>query len=142
MSEKKKVVVLGANSFSGQDFVDLLLDNPDYQVLGVSRSPERSRAFLRYKQRLNLSAYRYHQLDLNADNAKILELLDAEKPEYVVNFAAHSEVAPSWEHPEQWFETNTVALAKSAVQHYRACAYDAGWEPGGRSRSLARSWRP
>jgi dTDP-glucose 4,6-dehydratase len=122
VSEKKKVVVLGANSFSGQDFVDLLLDNPDYQVLGVSRSPERSRAFLRYKQRLNLSAYRYCQLDLNADNAKILDLLDAEKPEYIVNFAAQSEVAPSWDRPEQWFETNTVALAK-LVNHLRRRDY-------------------
>ena len=37
-----KVVVLGANSFSGQDFVDLLLDDPAYTVVGVSRSPERS----------------------------------------------------------------------------------------------------
>ena len=33
----KKVVVLGANSFSGQDFVDLLLDDPTYRVVGVSR---------------------------------------------------------------------------------------------------------
>jgi dTDP-glucose 4,6-dehydratase len=112
VGEKKKVVVLGANSFSGQDFVDLLLDGPDYTVLGVSRSPERSRAFLRYKQRRDLSAYRYHQLDLNADHTKLCALLDGERPDYIVNFAAQSEVAPSWEHPEHWFETNTVALAR------------------------------
>ena len=122
MSVRKKVAVLGANSFSGQDFVDLLLDHPDYAVIGVSRSPERSRTFLRYKQRLNLSAYRYHQLDLNADSDKLLDLLDAERPEYVVNFAAQSEVAPSWEHPEHWFETNTVALAK-LVNHLRRRPY-------------------
>ena len=35
------IVVLGANSFSGQDFVDLLLDDPNYHVIGVSRSAER-----------------------------------------------------------------------------------------------------
>ena len=39
-----KVVVLGANSFSGQDFVDHLLDDAAYQVIGVSRSPERGPA--------------------------------------------------------------------------------------------------
>ncbi len=33
---EKTVVVLGANSFSGQDFVDLLLDRPGYRVIGVS----------------------------------------------------------------------------------------------------------
>ncbi len=122
MSATKKIAVLGANSFSGQDFVDLLLDNPNYQVLGVSRSPERSRSFLRYQQRKDLSNYRYHQLDLNKDMAQILSLLDSERPEYLVNFAAQSEVAPSWEHPEHWFATNTVALAK-LVNHLRRQNY-------------------
>ncbi|MBY0522086.1 MAG: GDP-mannose 4,6-dehydratase [Gemmataceae bacterium] len=116
------VVVLGANSFSGQDFVDLLLDRPDYRVIGVSRSPERSSLFLRYQLRADLSRYGYHALDLNRDSAKLLELLDAERPEAIVNFAAQSEVAPSWEHPEHWFETNTVALAK-LVNHLRRRDY-------------------
>ena len=56
-----KIVVLGANSFSGQDFVDLLLDEPGRQVIGVSRSAERSGLFL-----LPLDDagqwYRYHAL--------------------------------------------------------------------------------
>lgn len=122
MTAKIKVVVFGANSFSGQDFVDLLLDRPDLEVIGVSRSAERSRAFLRYKLRKDLSAYRYHPLDMNRDNERILQLMDAERPEYIVNFAAQSEVAPSWEHPEHWFETNTVALAK-LVNHLRRQNY-------------------
>src|SRR5271155_3965986 len=87
------VVVLGANSFSGQDFVDLLLDNPEYNVIGISRSAQRSSLFLRYLLRKALSRYRYHALDLNQDMTKILELLDAERPELIVNFAAQSEVA-------------------------------------------------
>src|SRR5262245_60183800 len=62
-----KIVVLGANSFSGQDFVDLLLDNPTNQVIGVSRSAERSALFLKYKSRGDLSRYRYYQADLNRD---------------------------------------------------------------------------
>lgn len=107
-----KVVVFGANSFSGQDFVDLLLDNPATEVIGVSRSPERDDLFLRYKLGKDLSRYRYYQLDMNYDMEKILVLLDLEKPAYVVNFSAQSEVAPSWDHPEDWFQTNTVALSK------------------------------
>ena len=77
------VVVLGANSFSGQDFVDLLLDSPEYNVIGVSRSPQRSSLFLRYLLRKDLSRYRYHALDFNQDMAKILDLLDAERPEFI-----------------------------------------------------------
>lgn len=113
-----KTVVLGANSFSGQDFVDLLLDDPGNDVIGVSRSTERSKLFLKYKLRPDLSRYRYFRFDFNKDNDKLLALLDAEKPERVVNFAAQSEVAPSWEHPEHWFETNTVALSRM-VNHLR-----------------------
>src|SRR5437879_846722 len=116
------VVVLGANSFSGQDFVDLLLDDPSNRVIGVSRSPERSALFLRYKLRKDLSRYAYHALDMNRDMPRLLELLDAERPDRIVNFAAQSEVAPSWEHPEHWFETNTVALSR-LVNHLRRQKY-------------------
>jgi dTDP-glucose 4,6-dehydratase len=114
----RKILVLGANSFSGQDFVDLLLDDPGNQVIGVSRSPERSGLFLRYRTRTDLARYRYHALDMNRDMPDLLELLDAEQPAFIVNFAAQSEVAPSWAHPEHWFETNTVALAK-LINHLR-----------------------
>lgn len=108
----KKVVVLGSNSFSGQDFVDLLLDDPSLEVIGVSRSAEKGPLFLRYQQRADLSRYRFHQLDMNGDSDALIDMLDQEKPDAIVNFAAQSEVAPSWEHPEHWFQTNTVALAK------------------------------
>jgi dTDP-glucose 4,6-dehydratase len=117
-----KIVVLGANSFSGQDFVDLLLDDPVYRVVGVSRSPERSGLFLRYKTRADLSRYSYHQLDMNRDMPALLAMLDRERPDAIVNFAAQSEVAPSWEHPEHWFRTNTVALAE-LVNHLRKQKY-------------------
>lgn len=117
-----KIVVLGANSFSGQDFVDLLLDDPKNQVIGVSRSAERSGLFLKYKLRKDLSRYTYHALDMNRDMLKVLDMLDAEKPDAVVNFAAQSEVAPSWDHPEHWFQTNTVALSY-LVNHLRKQKY-------------------
>lgn len=105
-----KVVVLGSNSFSGSDFIDLLLEDPENEVCGISRSPEKSPVFLPYKKRQK-PRLTFHQLDLNKHSQKIIELLDQFKPDYIVNFAAQSEVAPSWENPEQWFQTNAVALA-------------------------------
>ncbi|MBI5629792.1 MAG: GDP-mannose 4,6-dehydratase [Elusimicrobia bacterium] len=118
----KRIAVLGANSFSGQDFVDLLLDEPGREVLGISRSPERPDFFLRYKGRADLSCYRYRRLDMNRDMPALLEALDSFRPEAIVNFAAQSEVGPSWEHPEHWFATNTVSLAR-LVNHLRRQAY-------------------
>jgi dTDP-glucose 4,6-dehydratase len=111
MTELRKIVVIGSNSFSGSDFIDLLLEDPRNEVIGLSRSPEKSEVFLPYKCRREAN-FKFCQMDLNKDTKKILDLLDSFQPEWIVNFAAQSEVAPSWQHPEHWFETNVVALAK------------------------------
>ena len=111
MSNKRKIAVIGSNSFSGSDFIDLLLDDEWNEVIGLSRSPEKSTLFLPYKRRQRAN-FRFYQMDLNRHIPQIIELLDSFEPEYMVNFAAQSEVAPSWEHPEQWFQTNVVALSK------------------------------
>ncbi len=111
------VVVLGANSFSGQDFVDLLVRETSYIVVGVSRSEQRP------TWNGGVKAHRYHDcIDLNRASGYLFDLLKQWKPEYVVNFAAQSEVAPSWDSPEDWFQTNTVALAK-LVNHLRKQTY-------------------
>ena len=117
-----KYVVLGSNSFSGQDFVDLLLDDPARTVIGLSRSAEKPGFMLRYRAHRNAGRFRFRQIDMNRDMDAMLALLDSERPDYIVNFAAQSEVAPSWEHPEHWFATNTVALARF-VNHLRRQDY-------------------
>lgn len=104
-------MVLGSNSFSGSDLIDLLLEEGDYEVVGVSRSPEKSSVFLPYKRR-NSNYFSFHQLDMNNDLPELIDLFDATEPDHIVNFAAQSEVAPSWEHPEHWYETNVVSLSK------------------------------
>lgn len=106
-------MVIGSNSFSGSDFVDLLLTDKQNQVVGVSRSPEKVPLFLPYKAHQN-GNYSFQQLDLNKDMAKIIDLIDSFKPDYVVNFAAQSEVAPSWQYPDQWFQTNAVSITRLA----------------------------
>jgi len=111
MGSAARVVVIGSNSFSGSDFIDLLLEDGRYEVTGISRSPEKDALFLPYRRRRGAN-FTFHQLDLNRDMARILSLLEEIRPPYIVNFAAQSEVAPSWEHPEQWFRTNGVAIAE------------------------------
>jgi len=108
MQKKHKVFVIGSNSFSGSDFIDLLLEEGEFSVIGISRSQEKNALFLPYKHR-NSSDFKFYQMDLNKDMGNILSVIDTFKPDYVVNFAAQGEVAPSWEKPEQWFQTNAVA---------------------------------
>ena len=109
----EKIIVIGSNSFSGSHFVDLLLNTKLYDVIGISRSCEKPPLFLPYKKRES-SHFRFVQIDLNKDLKKLRELIDDFKPNYCVNFAAQSEVAPSWEHPDHWFQTNAVALTNLA----------------------------
>lgn len=109
----KKVLVIGSNSFSGSDFIDLLLEKGGYQIIGVSRSPEKTSLFLPYKKR-DLKNFQFYQVDLNRDLNKLNQIFDLFQPEYIVNFAAQSEVAPSWENPHHWFQTNAVALTNLA----------------------------
>ena len=107
----KKVAVIGSNSFSGSDFIDLLLRETDYQILGISRSAEKKALFLPYKNNPAQSRFAFYQLDINKNLKSLIDLFSQEKPGYIVNFAAQSEVGPSWDHPEQWFQTNAVAVA-------------------------------
>jgi len=113
MSTNEKYLVIGSNSFSGSDFIDLLLEDPSRRVVGVSRSPEKSNLFLPYKKRKS-GNFQFHRIDLNRDMNKLISIIDKERPDYVINFAAQSEVAPSWAHPGQWFQTNAVAITELA----------------------------
>ncbi len=109
-NQTNTVLVIGSNSFSGSDFIDYLLEDTLYQVIGISRSPEKEPLFLPYKKR-NSPSFRFYQLDVNHDTEKIITLCSTEKINYIINFAAQTEVGYSWNHPEQWFQTNTVAVA-------------------------------
>jgi len=108
----EKIVVIGSNSFSGSDFIDHALMETNYFVHGISRSPEKTSLFLPYKEKANIKRFSFHQIDLNQNMMKLKKFLLDIKPEYIINFAAQSEVGPSWEHPEQWFMTNAVAIAR------------------------------
>ncbi len=107
-----KDIVIGSNSFSGQDFVDLLLNEEEHEVIGVSRSAEAPELFLRYREKLRLEKFRFRQFDLNKDMDSFLDFLDKEKPSRIINFAAQGEVSRSWDFPEHWFQTNCVALSR------------------------------
>lgn len=102
-----KIIVMGSNSFSGSHFVDYALEQ-GLEVVGISRSSEPDPVFLPYKKRKDANV-RFFRCDLNRDLAAIMKIVQDFRPEYVVNFAAQSMVAESWQNPGHWFQTNVVA---------------------------------
>lgn len=102
-----KLLVIGSNSFSGASFIDFALSQ-NVSVMGMSRSDEPINALLPYKWR-DHNHFSFRQLDLNRNLPEIIEWINGEKPEYIINFAAQSMVAQSWDNPKDWFMTNTVS---------------------------------
>lgn len=103
------VFVIGANSFSGQDFVRHLQSTNNYIVCGTFRTSKKE-FMVGYDQ----TDRKFCQLNLAKEPNILLELLDHIQPQYIVNFAAQSEVAPSWSAPEDWYEMNASFVAKLA----------------------------
>lgn len=106
-----RILVIGSNSFSGSHFVQYALEQ-ECQVVGISRSAEPHEIFLPYKWQKESTNFQFYPLDLNSDLEDILEVIQDFQPEYVVNFAAQSMVAQSWDYPEHWFQTNVVSTVK------------------------------
>lgn len=105
--------VLASNSFAGSAYVSHAL-SLGHDVLGVSRSPEPSAAFLPYRHLPKdvENRFRFVQADLNQNLDQIFALLDEFRPDVVVDFAGQGMVAESWNAPEQWYQTNVVAKVR------------------------------
>jgi dTDP-glucose 4,6-dehydratase len=112
---KTTYAVIGSNCFTGCHIVDALLDDPDNQVIGISRSPEYKDLFLPYKQRQNPN-FSFHQIHTVREFEKLMTLLDETKPAVVINVAALSEVGLSNYSPVEYFEINTTAVVKLCNQ--------------------------
>ncbi|MFH0986204.1 MAG: GDP-mannose 4,6-dehydratase [Candidatus Omnitrophota bacterium] len=118
-----KILVIGSNSFSGSSFIAHALGS-GCEVVGVSRSAEPSPVFLPYRW-ITAEAqqrFKFHPIDINLQLDSLLGILDAFKPQYVVNFAAQSMVAESWQNPDHWMTTNVVSTVR-LHERLRHCVF-------------------
>jgi dTDP-glucose 4,6-dehydratase len=104
----KKALVLGSNSFLGQHTVTSLV-NSGYEVLGISRSTL-------IEPLSNIDNFSFVMCDINTEFNKLKLIMDTFKPNIIVNFIAQCMVAQSWDHPDDYFQTNTVSLTR-IVKH-------------------------
>lgn len=90
--------------------------------MGCSRSPEPHPVFLPYKRSNRADNFHFFQYDLNRDLDGMMELINREKPAFVINFAAQSMVGESWKNPDHWFMTNVVSTVRFH-ERLRRCAF-------------------
>lgn len=113
--------MLGSSSFAGGVFIDECLKQ-NFEVIGVSRSEEKSQFFKPYSDNSKISNFSFHKYDINKDFVPLINLIDSVRPRYIIDFAGQGMVAPSWEMPWQWYQTNLVAKSK-LISHLSAANY-------------------
>ena len=105
---KKYVVLGGGGSFGIHTSLYLLENAKPKKVIGIGRNLLRPEPF--YLNIEKQPRYEYHARHLTYELDLLLELLDREKPEIIINYAAQGEGAVSWENSWRFFETNAVGL--------------------------------
>ena len=106
-----KILILGSNSFAGSHLVNDSLDK-NFKVVGISRSKNLYNPLQPYFKNKNINNFKFYKLDLNKDLYSIIALIKKFKPEYIVDFAGQGMIAPSFDFPEHWYQTNVLSKIK------------------------------
>lgn len=106
-----KVAILGGGSCFAMNLARYLVDE-GHNVLSISRSLIRPAPFTLALETEDRFTYRQAHLLNQLD--RTMGYLDEFMPEMVVNFTALCEVGESWNHAEDYFQTNVIA-------HIRLC---------------------
>lgn len=106
-----KYMLLGGAGVFAIHTVKFLLNRADTtQVIAVGRNIERGAAYT-----LEIGKgdprYRYEQIHITFEQDVLLELIDKEKPDYIINYAAIA-YATSWEKSYRYYDTNLMAVVK------------------------------
>lgn len=112
----KRYAVLGGGGSFGIHTSKYLLDQADTdRVIAIGRNPPKPEPFT-----LNVGTgdkrYSYYAYHVTYELDLLLELLDKEKPQVIINYAAQGEGAVSWKHSWRFFETNSMGLARLAEE--------------------------
>jgi len=93
------------------------------EVFGISRSAEPNIAFLPYRwDAENTDGFHFVRGDINNGLEAITTLLDKLRPQLIINFAAQSMVAESWQNPLHWYRTNVLSTV-ALLERLRHCDY-------------------
>ena len=111
----KTYAILGAGGSFGIHTAFYLLRHANpRKVVGIGRNPLRPEPFS-----LNIdkqSGYRYHAFHITYELDSVMEVLDRERPQVIINYAAQGEGAVSWKKSWRFFETNSTALVKMSEE--------------------------
>jgi len=119
-----KIIITGVTGQDGSLMADFLLNNSDSIIIaGVRRLSVKNHENI--KHLINNPRFKLINLDI-ADSQNIDLVIQKEKPDYFINFAANSFVGVSWDMPEQVMQANTMAVLyqlEAIRKHAPNCRY-------------------
>ncbi len=111
----KTYAVLGAGgSFGIHTALYLLQHAQANKVIGIGRNPLRPEPFSLNVEKQ--AGFTYHAYHITYELDSVMEVLDRERPDVIVNYAAQGEGAVSWKKSWRFFETNAMGLARLAEE--------------------------
>ena len=107
---KKKILILGSNSFSGNHLACFLLKK-NFFIIGCSLSKISEPKFNCFHklQRQMLKNFKFEKIDINKQFFKLKKLILKYKPEIIIDFLGQGMVAESWNYPFLTFNTNVLS---------------------------------
>tara|TARA_B100000212_G_C27347937_1_gene522245 strand:+ start:94 stop:1080 length:987 start_codon:yes stop_codon:yes gene_type:complete len=106
-----KIIILGAGSFIGQLIFAHYLQK-GHRVIGINRSkPNDIFQWPRNKENQDYGEF-WYKLNIVNDNDKIIDIVNKFEPHLIIDFMGQGMVAPSWNTPELWYDTNLSKKAK------------------------------
>ena len=104
----KKVIITGVTGQDGSFMADYLLENTDIDIIaGVRRLSVKNHENIKHLS--DNPRFRLIDLDIT-DQSNVNRVIEEEKPDYFINFAANSFVGVSWDMPENHMNTNCMAV--------------------------------
>ena len=120
----KKILITGVTGQDGSHMADYLLANTSHAIIGGVR-----RLSVKNHQNINhlLGNPRFFLIDLDiTDIQNIDRVIEEQKPDYFINFAANSFVGCSWDMAHNHMQTNCMAVLhqlEAIRRHHPQCRY-------------------
>ncbi len=110
---KKKILILGSNSFSGSHLIRYLLYK-NFFVIGCSlssKSEEKFNCMHQIPEKI-VKNFVFKKININKEFFKLKKLIIRYKPNIIIDFLGQGMVPESWQYPLLTFNTNVMSKIK------------------------------
>ena len=99
-----KILILGSGSFAGQILFSNFL-RKGYEIYGINRSAPKNSSYWEWIKKIDVPL-NWLEINLYKETDLLIDAINKISPTHIVDFMGQGMVAPSWDNPSLWYETN------------------------------------